>query len=186
MKRKKQIVRNIILILLTALLFLWQGGYHLTPEGVFRSAEKAEWLGPAAEVMEIGSWDDDCLCLVGLEQKGFYTVSVKPCLGIFWKYTNEHWNGYFPVEGQTRGWIWEEIIFGQTKEPDAAEVVCVVEEWKSEENDWQEVGRYTIPVGENGFFSMVLDSSVPRSNNYVMKEIICENAAGEVIAVQAQ
>ena len=90
------------------------------------------------------------------------------------------------MEGQTRGWIWEEIIFGQTKEPDAAEVVCVVEEWKSEENDWQEVGRYTIPVGENGFFSMVLDSSVPRSNNYVMKEIICKNAAGEVIAVQAQ
>ena len=42
MKRKKQIVRNIILIALTALLFLWQGGYHLTPEAVFRSAEKAE------------------------------------------------------------------------------------------------------------------------------------------------
>ena len=34
MKRKKQIVRNIILIALTALLFLWQGGYHLTPEAV--------------------------------------------------------------------------------------------------------------------------------------------------------
>lgn len=51
MKRKKQIVRNVILIALTALLFLWQGGYHLTPERVFRSAEKAEWLGPAQEVI---------------------------------------------------------------------------------------------------------------------------------------
>ena len=51
MKRTKQIVRNIILIALTVLLFLWQGGYHLTPERVFRSAEKAEWLGLAQEVM---------------------------------------------------------------------------------------------------------------------------------------
>lgn len=186
MKRKKQIVRNIILIALTALLFLWQGGYHLTPEGVFRSAEKAEWLGPAAEVLEVGGRDDGCLCLVGLEQKGFYTVSAKPSLGIFWKYTHEHWDGYFPVEDRTRGWIREDIIFGQTKEPEATEVVCVVEGWKGQENGWQEVGRYTIPVGENGFFSMVLDSSIPRSKDCVMKEIICKNAAGEVIAVNAQ
>lgn len=69
MKRKKQIVRNIILIALTVLLFLWQGGYHLTPEGVFRSAEKAEWLGPTPEVMELGTSDDGCLRFVGIEQK---------------------------------------------------------------------------------------------------------------------
>lgn len=181
MKRKKQIVRNVILVALTVLLFLWQGGYHLTPERVFRSAEKAEWLGPAAEVMEIGSWDDGCLCLVALEQKGFYTVSAKPCLGIFWKYTNEHWGGYFPVEETTRAWILEDIIVGQTREPEAVEVVCVVEEWKSEKNEWQEVGRYTIPVGENGFFSMTLGSDTAETIDCVVKEVICKNAAGEVI-----
>lgn len=186
MKRKKQIVRNVILIALTALLFLWQGGYHLTPERVFRSAEKAEWLGPAQEVMEIGTRGDDCLCFVGIEHEGFYVVSAKPSMGIFWKHTNEHWAGYFPVKEKTRAWILEDFIVGQTKEPEAVEVVCVVEEWKSEKNEWQEVGRYTIPVGENGFFSMVLDSSIPRSKDRTMKEIICKNAAGEVIAVEAQ
>ena len=54
MKRKKQIVRNVILIALTALLFLWQGGYHLTPEAVFRSAEKAEWLGQRSWKLGVG------------------------------------------------------------------------------------------------------------------------------------
>lgn len=128
MKRKKQIVRNVILIALTALLFLWQGGYHLTPERVFRSAEKAEWLGPAQEVMEIGTRGDDCLCFVGIEQEGFYVVSAKPSMGIFWKHTNEHWAGYFPVKEKTRAWILEDFIVGQTREPEAVEVVCVVEE----------------------------------------------------------
>ena len=186
MKRKKQIVRNIILIALTVLLFLWQGGYHLTPEGVFRSAEKAEWLGPTPEVMELGTSDDGCLRFVGIEQKGFYVVSAKPCLGIFWKYTNEHWGGYFPVEETTRAWILEDIIVGQTRETDAVEVVCVVEKWKSEENDWQEVGHYTIPVGENGFFSMALDSYMPITMDYGVKEVICKNAAGEVIGKDSQ
>lgn len=186
MKRKKQIVRNIILIALTVLLYLWQSGYHLTPEAVFRSAEKAEWLGPASEVIEVGWRDDGCLCLAGLEEKGFYMVSAKPSLGIFWKYTNEHWDGYFPIEGQTRAWIWEEIIVGQTKEPEAAEVVCVIEGWKGEENGWQEVGRYSIPVGKDGFFSMVLDSSIPRSKDHAVKEVICKNAAGEVIGKDSQ
>lgn len=186
MKRKKQIVRNIILIALTALLFLWQGGYHLTPEAVFRSVEKAEWLGPAAEVIEVGQRDDGCLCLAGMEEKGFYMVSAKPILGIFWKHTNEHWGGYFPVEETTRAWILEDIIVGQTREPEAVEVVCVVEEWKSEKNEWQEVGRYTIPVGGNGFFSMALDSYMPRTMDYGVKEVICKNAAGEVIAVNKQ
>lgn len=55
MKRKKQIVRNVILVALTALLFLWQGGYHLTPERVFRSAEKAEWLGTCGRGH--GNWE---------------------------------------------------------------------------------------------------------------------------------
>lgn len=106
MKRKKQIVRNIILIALTALLFLWQGGYHLTPEAVFRSAEKAEWLGPAAEVIEVGQRDDGCLCLAGMEEKGF--------------------------------------------------------------------------------FSMALDSYMPRTMDYGVREVICKNAAGEVIGKDSQ
>ena len=77
MKRKKQIVRNIILIALTALLFLWQGGYHLTPEAVFRSAEKAEWLGPAAEVIEVGQRDDILLPLAQrINQHGEYIETV--------------------------------------------------------------------------------------------------------------
>lgn len=189
MKRKKQIVRNVVLIALTALLFLWQGGYHLTPEAVFRSAEKAEWLGPAPEIIEVGWRDDGCLCLAGLEEKGFYMVSAKPCLGIFWKYTNEHWNGYFPVKVKTRAWVSEDIIVGQTKETDAVEVVCVLEGWKIEENDWQEIGRYTIPVGENGFFSMALDSDTAGTAgtiDCVVKEVICKNAAGEVIGKDSQ
>lgn len=113
MKRKKQIVRNIILIALTALLFLWQGGYHLTPEAVFRSAEKAEWLGPAAEVIEVGQRDDGCLCLAGMEEKGFYVVSAKPILGIFWKHTNEHWDGYFPVKVKTRAGFQRTLSWGR-------------------------------------------------------------------------
>ncbi len=186
MKRQKQIVRNIILIVLTVLLFLWQGGYHLTPEAVFRSAEKAEWLGPAQEVMEIGTRDDGCRCFVGIEQKGFYMVSAKPCLGIFWKYTNKHWDGYFPMTVKTRAWVSENIIVGQTKEMDVVEVVCVLEEWKIEKNDWQEVGHYTIPVEENGFFSMALDSDTSSTMEYVVKEVICKNAAGEVIGKDSQ
>lgn len=186
MKRKKQIVRNIILIALTALLFLWQGGYHLTPEAVFRSAEKAEWLGPAQEVMEIGTRGDDCLCFVGIERKGFYVVSAKPCLGIFWKHTNEHWDGYFPVKVKTRAWVSEDIIVGQTRETDAVEVVCVLEGWNIEKNDWQDVGRYTIPVGENGFFSMTLGSDTAETIDCVVKEVICKNAAGEVIGKNSQ
>ena len=108
-------------------------------------------------------------------------VSAKPILGIFWKHTNEHWDGYFPVKVKTRAWVSEDIIVGQTRETDAVEVACVLEGWNIEKNDWQDVGRYTIPVGENGFFSMTLGSDTAETIDCVVKEVICKNAAGEVI-----
>lgn len=168
MKRGKQTVIFLLLIVLCAGISFCRQGLYLSAEGAFHSVETGLRYGPSEEILLTYDRGDGSQIMVGRWLDGLSVVPVERYLGIFWRMPRGTMvEGYQSMQYDVDGMITaENWILGLSRLPEVTEVDCLVVVYDEEERKEMIVDDVTIPVNENGFFCQKLDLEVVEPTDY--------------------
>lgn len=169
MKRGKQIVLFLLILILCSGYAFWASDLHLSPKGAMEAEERGLRYGPSNEILLTYEKENGSQVLVGRWEKGLSVVCAEPKWGIFWKSVNLS-NGNMhclPMEEPVEAFLTEEnYIVGLSTLPEVKEVTCRLYVYDEGKRESVFVKELTMEAAENGFFYGETSLPVTSSTEY--------------------
>lgn len=185
MKRGKQIIIFLLLIVLCAGISFCRQGLYFTEEGAFHSVETGLHYGPSEEILLTYDREDGSEIIVGRWMDGLSVVPVERYLGIFWRMPRGTMvEGYRSMQYDVDGLVTaENWILGLSRLSEVTEIYCLVVVYDEEERKEVIAADVTFPVNEKGFFCQKLDLEPVETTDYSYSIGYLEgrNADGDVV-----
>lgn len=185
MRRGKQSIFFLLLIILCAGGSFWRQGLYFTEEGAFHSVETGLRYGPSEEILLTYDREDGSQIIVGRWNDGLSVVPVERYLGLFWRmplgtYVEGYQSMRYDVDGLVTAENW---ILGLSRIPEVSEVDCLVVVYDEEERKEVIAAEATLPVNEEGFFCQKLDLELvePTDYGYSISYLEGRTADGDVV-----
>ena len=174
MKRKKQCLCYLFLIVALSFLYIQMNRLYFSPEAVFYACERGLRSGPSEEILLQCDIADGGVMLVGRQKEGLFVVPAEKDHIFFWRMKGGTVDGAFPVEdGAVKGYIMREGTFvGLSRCPEVTEISFVAEDIETDI-----FRKFDCVVGENGFLMCETEM-----NGWDSTVVYLEgrNAAGEI------
>lgn len=165
MKRKKQIVIYLLLMVLCVGSYMWLNDLRLSPKSFFSASQKMDHVGPVDEILTELDCGDGRYVILGRDGENLYYCSMKRTKGIFWEGTGREYftRAYLEEYDQIilARYYWNrDFLFGICREPGAKEISFQLVD---EEENFLMEGK--LPVREDGIFygsnirGIILDGS---------------------------
>ena len=154
MKRIKQCVVFLLVLILCGGLWVRSNRLYFSPEAAFHGAERGLRYGPSEEILLTYPRGDGSQIYVGKWNNGLSVIPVEPYLGLFWRMsTDVDVEGYHSMYGDVDARLTKEsVLVGLSLLPEVTEVTCLFYSMEDEVEDLKPVEEITLPVAENGFF----------------------------------
>ena len=163
MKRKRELLFYIVLLLGLSCFYIQQNRFYFSPEDVFYACERGLRSGPSEEIILQYDLADGSVMVVGRQEEGLFAVPAQKTHFFFWRMKGGMVDGAFPVEdGSVKGYIMREGKYiGLSRCPDVTEISFVAEdiemdEWKKFDCTVGEDGLLLCETGMNGWDSAVV------------------------------
>lgn len=185
MRRVKETVFFLALILLLGAFYLRATNSYFTPEQVLRANEIGLHYGPSEKVLLCQPGEERSVLVIGWLEEG--ALSVIPAQRGFtglWKLKSGGVPGYQPIREGDRGTgsyaNGYDLVYGLTDFPGTATVTCTVQYKTNELPDFLALATLELPVDENGFFAASYHSDRPAEENgwYYISDLTGYDAAG--------
>lgn len=174
MKRKKQIVLYVLLIIVLSYFYLLYNRLYFSAEDVFYACERGLRSGPSEEIVLKYELGDDAVMVVGRQEDGLFVVPAERTHLFLWRMKSGGIDGEYRCDGDVDGYLSREgKVLGLCRNPEIAKVSFIVGNWG--ERNWQE---FICTPDEDGF--IYYETDFENMDDYV---IYWEgrNADGEVI-----
>jgi len=146
MKRKKQTIFFITLILGLTLFLIQFFDLFLDREELFYAYERGSLCGPSEEIVYEEEQEDGSVLMIGRQEKALYMLSAEKVLGIFWKYQGKAYHGYFELPEEIDGYLLANGQYiGLCRVPDVTEVEIYFGIWRDRKAE-----NVTLEVKEGG------------------------------------
>ncbi len=186
MKRKKQIIIYLLLVVLCVGGYMWINGLWWSPKAVFVASQKMNHVGPVDEILTELDCGDGRYAILGRDGENLYYCSMKRTKGFFWEGTGREYFTRAYLEEydqiiQARYYWNRDFLFGICREPEAKEVSFQLAD---PEGNFLMEGK--LPVREGGIFfganirGAILDES---AQPYHLRAL---DAEGNVIAGEVE
>lgn len=186
MKRGKQIVLFLLILILCGGYAFWASDLHLSPKTAMEAEERGLRYGPSEGLLLTYEKENGDHVYVGRWEKGLSVVCVEPKWGMFWKSTNLT-NGYMHcllMEEPVEAFLTEEnYIVGLSELPEVKEVTCKLYVYDEGERRSVFVKELTMEVAENGFFygETFLPVKASTEYGYTIAYLEARNRTGETV-----
>lgn len=180
MKRKREVLLYIILILALSCFYIQQKHLYFSPEEVFYACERGLRSGPSEEIVFTFDTEDGCTVLVGKQEKGIFVVPAERTHLFFWRMASGGIDGFYRCEQPLNGYLtYDGNYLGLRRDERITELSIVL--GNHTEENWKE---YKYPVEEELIF--IEAEQIFQDEGYdLMKDYIVytegRNAAGEVL-----
>lgn len=186
MKRKKQIIIYLLLIVVCLESYMWLNYLQWSPKAVFAASQRMDNVGPVDEILTEVDCGDGKKAILGREGENLYFCTMQRTKGIFWRrvgaeyFTRAYLEEYEQIILARYYWT-RDFLFGICREPDAKEVSF---ELIDPEGNFLMEGK--LPVREDGIFfganirGAILDES---AHPYHLRAL---DAEGNVIAGEVE
>lgn len=185
MKRGKQIVIFLLVLILCGGYAFWRSGLHLSPEAAMHAEEQGLRYGPSDEILLTYEKENGDFVYVGRWEKGLSVVGVEPVWGIFWKAADlqSGFSRCLPITEDMEAFLIDEgYIVGLSKLPEVKKVTCYLNTYHEELREDIFVQEVTMEVAENGFFfSKVRVLENENWDTYRIGYLEGSTASGEVV-----
>lgn len=189
MKRGKQIVLFLLVLILCGGYAFWASDLHLSPKGAMEAEERGLRYGPSEEILLTYEKENGGQVLVGRWEKGLSVVCAEPKWGMFWKSANLS-NGNMhclTMEEPVEAFLTEEnYIVGLSELPEVKEVTCRLYVYDEGERESVFVKELTMEAAENGFFYGETSLPVTSSSEYgyTIGYVEAKGQSGETIFIK--
>lgn len=174
MKRKKQTILFLVLILGFSVFLIRFWGLFWDREELFYACERGALCGPSEEIIYEEERADGSVLMMGRQEEALYLLSAEPFLGIFWKYQNGGDNGYFPLPEEIDGYLLSDGRYlGLCRVPEVTEVEIFFGVWRDRKAE-----TITLEVKEGGLLYADTGLDGLAFLDWCLRG---KNAAGEVI-----
>ncbi|MCI7656371.1 hypothetical protein [Anaerotignum sp.] len=183
MKRARQCILFLVILMLCGCLWFRSNRLYFSPEAAFYGAERGLRYGPSEEILLTYPRGDGSEIYVGKWNRGFSVIPVEPYLGLFWRMsTDVSVEGYHFMDGDVDAMLTEEnVLVGLSCLPEVAEVTCLFYSMADEMENLTPVQEITLPVGENGFFHEKMDFPQANPGMFYVGYIEGRTETGEVV-----
>ena len=112
MKRIKQCVVFLLVLILCGGLWVMSNRLYFSPEAAFHGAERGLRYGPSEEILLTYPRGDGSQIYVGKWNNGLSVIPVEPYLGLFWRMsTDVDVEGYHSMQGSQRKVFWWGFLY---------------------------------------------------------------------------
>lgn len=183
MKRIKQCMLFLLVLILCGGLWVMSNRLYFSPEAAFHGAERGLRYGPSEEILLTYPRGDGSEIYVGRWNNGFSVIPVEPYLGLFWRMsTDVAVEGYHSMYGDVDARLTKEsVLVGLSLLPEVTEVTCLFYSMEDEVEDLKPVEEITLPVAENGFFHEKMDFPQEKADMFYVGYVEGRTSAGEVV-----
>lgn len=183
MKRIRQCMLFLLVLVLCGGLWIRSNRLYFSPEAAFHGAERGLRYGPSEEILLTYPRGDGSQIYVGKWNKGLSVIPVEPYLGLFWRMsTNVPVEGYHILYEDVDAMLTEEnMLVGLSLLPEVTEVNCLFYSMEDEVEDLKPVEEISLPVAENGFFHEKMDFPQEKSDMFYVGYVEGRTETGEVV-----
>lgn len=186
MKRKKQIIIYLLLIVVCLESYMWLNYLQWSPKAVFAASQRMDNVGPVDEILTEVDCGNGKKAILGREGENLYFCTMQRTKGIFWRrvgaeyFTRAYLEEYEQIILARYYWN-RDFLFGIYREPGAKEISFQLVD---EEENFLMEGK--LPVREDGIFygsnirGIILDGS---AYPYHLRAL---DAEGNVIAGEVE
>ncbi|WP_394266096.1 hypothetical protein [Anaerotignum sp.] len=152
MKRKKQIIIYLLLMVLCVESYMWLNDLRWSPKAVFAASQKMDHVGPVDEILIEVDYGDGKYAILSRTGENLYYCGMKRTKGLFWEGTGREYftRAYLEEYDQIilARYYWnKDFLFGICREPEAKEVSFQLVD---PEGNFLMEGK--LPVREDGIF----------------------------------
>ena len=152
MKRKKQIIIYLLLIVVCLESYMWLNHLQWSPKAVFAASQRMDNVGPVDEILTEVDCGDGKKAILGREGENLYFCTMQRTKGIFWRRVGAEYftRAYLEEYEQIilANYYWEsDFLSGICREPGAKEISFQLVD---EEENFLMEGK--LPVREDGIF----------------------------------
>lgn len=183
MKRIRQCMLFLLVLVLCGGLWVRSNRLYFSPEAAFHGAERGLRYGPSEEILLTYPRGDGSQIYVGKWNNGLSMIPVEQYLGLFWRMsTGVSVEGYRTLYGDVDAMLTEEnMLVGLSLLPEVTEVTCLFYSMEDEVEDLKPVEEITLPVAENGFFHEKMDFPQEKSDMFYVGYVEGRTETGEVV-----
>ncbi len=183
MKRIRQCILFLLVLILCGGLWVRGNRLYFSSEAAFHGAERGLRYGPSEEILLTYPRGDGSEIYVGKWNDGFSVIPVEQYLGVFWRMsTGVSVEGYRTLYGDVDAMLTKEnVLVGLSRLPEVAEVTCLFYSMADEVEDLKPIKEITLPVGKNGFFYEKMDFPQANPGMFYVGYVEGRTAAGEVV-----
>lgn len=183
MKRIRQCMLFLLVLVLCGGLWVRSNRLYFSPEAAFHGAERGLRYGPSEEILLTYPRGDGSQIYVGKWNNGLSVIPVEQYLGLFWRMsTGVSVEGYRTLYGDVDAMLTEEnMLVGLSLLPKVTEVTCLFYSMEDEVEDLKPVEEISLPVAENGFFHEKMDFPQEKSDMFYVGYIEGRTETGEVV-----
>lgn len=183
MKRIRQCMMFLLVLVLCGGLWIRSNRLYFSPEAAFHGAERGLRYGPSEEILLTYPRGDGSQIYVGKWNNGLSVIPVEQYLGLFWRMsTGVSVEGYRTLYGNVDAMLTEEnMLVGLSLLPEVTEVTCLFYSMEDEVEDLKPVEEITLPVAENGFFHEKMDFPQEKADMFYVGYIEGRTETGEVV-----
>lgn len=183
MKRIRQCILFLLVLVLCGGLWVRSNRLYFSPEAAFHGAERGLRYGPSEEILLTYPRGDGSQIYVGKWNNGLSVIPVEQYLGLFWRMSNGvSVEGYSTLYGDVDAMLTEEnMLVGLSLLPEVTEVTCLFYSMADEVEDLKPVKEITLPVAENGFFHEKMDFPQANPGMFYVGYVEGRTETGEVV-----
>ena len=127
MKRKKQIIIYLLLIVVCLESYMWLNHLQWSPKAVFAASQRMDNVGPVDEILTEVDCGDGKKAILGREGENLYFCTMQRTKGIFWRRSGAKYftRAYLEEYEQIilANYYWEsDFLSGICREPGAKEI----------------------------------------------------------------
>ena len=183
MKRIRQCMLFLLVLVLCGGLWIRSNRLYFSPEAAFHGVERGLRYGPSEEILLTYPRGDGSQIYVGKWNNGLSVIPVEQYLGLFWRMsTGVSVEGYRTLYGDVDAMLTEEnMLVGLSLLPEVTEVTCLFYSMADEVEDLKPVEEISLPVAENGFFHEKMDFPREKADMFYVGYIEGRTETGEVV-----
>lgn len=183
MKRIRQCMLFLLVLVLCGGLWIRSNRLYFSPEAAFHGAERGLRYGPSEEILLTYPRGDGSQIYVGKWNNGLSVIPVEQYLGLFWRMsTGVSVEGYRTLYGDVDAMLTEEnMLVGLSLLSEVTEVTCLFYSMEDEVEDLKPVEEITLPVAENGFFYEKMDFPQEKADMFYVGYVEGRTETGEVV-----
>lgn len=188
MKRKKQIIIYLLLMVLCVGGYMWINGLWWSPKAVFAASQKMNHVGPMDEILTEVDYGDGKYAILGKDGENLYFCMMEQTKGIFWRrvgaeyFTRAYLEQYDQIILGRYYESWD-FVFGICRESGAKEVSFQIKQ--GEEEAVLLEGK--LPVRKDGIFFGQIEGKFLHGKSYLyIDHLRALDAKGNVIAGEVE